>query len=80
MHEIAGKIHSGSTEWQITDSRSPFRFSGEGEEPPHMRAGHITGSTNLFYSWLVDEETGCLKADAEMKEVFTSNGVALSGK
>ena len=45
-----------------------------------MRAGNITGSKNVPYSSLVDKETGCLKSDEELKEVFASWDIALSGK
>ena len=70
VHEIAGKLHAGSTEWQITDARAAARFNGEMPEPRNMRAGNITGSINLPYSSLLDEETGGLKSEAELKLVF----------
>ena len=45
-----------------------------------MRAGNISGSVNVPYSTLVDKETGCLKSDDQLKEVFEKQGVSLSGK
>ena len=80
VHEIAGKLYNGAKDWQITDARAPARFNGEVEEPRDMRAGNITGSINSPYSALVDKETGCLKSDDELREVFAKQGVALSGK
>lgn len=84
VHDIAGKLHAGSNEWQITDARAPARFNGEVEEPRFngevVRSGKITGSTNVPYSELVVNETGCLKDDAELKEVFVFKGIDLSSK
>ncbi len=46
----------------ILDARAPTRFAGTAPEPREgLRAGHIPGSTNVFYKTL-------LKADGTMKE------------
>ena len=69
IHEIAGSIVRGGDS-QITDARGPARFNGELTEPAGMRAGHISGSVNLPFSKFVDQETGCLRSDAELREIF----------
>ena len=77
VHEVAGKIVGGDSSWQITDARAAARFNGEMPEPRNMRAGHISGSKNVPYSDLVDKETGCLKSEDELKQVFASKGIDL---
>ena len=78
VHDIARSIAQGSKDWQITDARAAARFYGEMEEPRGMRAGNITGSINVPYSSLIDAETGCLKSDAELRQVFDQSGVDLN--
>jgi len=42
-----------------------------------MRAGNITGSTNIPYNTIVDESTGCVKSEAELRKVFEEKGIDL---
>lgn len=51
-------------------------------EPPFgdikIRAGNITGSTNIPYNTIVDTETGCVRSEDELKKMFAENGIDLS--
>ena len=62
---------------QIVDARSPERFAGDAPEPREgLRAGHIPGSRNVFYSDLL--ENGVMKAPDALREIFEAGGVDLS--
>lgn len=76
IHQAAGKLYNGASDWQITDARAAPRFNGEVQEAENMRAGHITGSTNVPFASLVDRD-GCLKPDEQLREVFTQAGISL---
>ena len=78
VHEIARKLHHGDQEWQILDSRPPAHFNGETPAPPGMRAGNISHSLNLPFADFVDQDTGCLKTDVELKALFESRGFDLN--
>lgn len=80
VHEVVSKLHNGETDWQITDARAAARFNGETQEPNGLRAGNITGSINVPFSGLVDQETGCLKEEADLRAAFDKANVAFSGK
>ena len=44
--------------YQVIDARSPERFSGNQEEPrPDIKSGHIPKSKNLFFNYLIDQNT-----------------------
>jgi len=61
---------------QIVDARPPGRFNGKEAEPrPGLRSGHIPGSHNVFFRQLIDEDSNCLKAPAELKQAFREGGV-----
>ncbi|WP_139558567.1 3-mercaptopyruvate sulfurtransferase [Methylotetracoccus oryzae] len=63
---------------QIVDARSPGRFTGSEPEPrAGLRFGHLPGSRNLFFKWLIDSETGCMKAESELASAFRSAGLDL---
>lgn len=61
---------------QIVDARPPACFQGQTTEPrPGLRSGHIPGSRNLFFRQLINEETHCLKAPAELRQAFVEAGI-----
>ncbi|RYU62379.1 3-mercaptopyruvate sulfurtransferase [Methylolobus aquaticus] len=61
---------------QIVDARAPGRFAGSEPEPrAGLRFGHLPGSRNLFFKWLIDSETGCMKAESELAGAFRSAGL-----
>ena len=63
---------------QIVDARSPGRFAGSEPEPrAGLRFGHLPGSRNLFFKWLIDSESGLMKADGELAQAFRSAGLDL---
>ena len=78
IHEIARKIYQGSNEWNIIDARPVARFNGEAPEPRGIRSGHITGSINVPFSNYINTETGCLKKEDELRQVFTTKGIDLN--
>ncbi|GBD41981.1 3-mercaptopyruvate sulfurtransferase [bacterium HR39] len=57
------------------DARSPGRFSGSEPEPrPGLRGGHIPGSLNVFYKWLIREDH-TLAPPHVIRDVFERAGV-----
>lgn len=63
---------------QVLDARSPGRFEGRDAEPrAGLRSGHIPGSRSLFFMNLIDAESGCLKAAADLAEQFRAAGTDL---
>ena len=71
MQDAVG--HPGT---QIVDARPPGRFKGQEPEPrPGLRSGHIPGSRNVFFKQLIDEETGCFKPKAQLKQAFQESGM-----
>jgi len=66
---------------QVIDARSPGRFEGVEPEPrPGLRHGHIPGSVNLPWTYLLDDFTGLMKPTPILKSVFERAGVDLSDK
>lgn len=62
----------------ILDARGPARFKGTEPEPREgLRAGHIPGSTNVYYKTLLNED-GTMKPAAALKEAFDAAGADLS--
>jgi len=57
------------------DARGAQRFNGEVPEPRKgVRSGHITGSKNLPFTELLNEN-GTLKSDKELAQVFKAKGI-----
>lgn len=69
----------------ILDARSADRFDGTTAEPrAGMRSGHIPGSQNIACGTLVDPQTGKLKPQNALEEIFkdtlnTQNRIATCG-
>ena len=62
---------------QVVDARSAPRFKGEVEEPrPGLRKGHMPGAINVPYGDVLN--SGFLKPEAEIREIFANAGVDLS--
>ncbi|MFP4004010.1 MAG: 3-mercaptopyruvate sulfurtransferase [Alphaproteobacteria bacterium] len=60
---------------QVTDARSPARFTAEEPEPrPGVRGGHIPGAKNVHYRSLLRPD-GTLKQGTELAAVFEEAGV-----
>ena len=65
-------------DWQIVDARAPERFRGEADEPrPGLRAGHIPGSSNVFFRQLLNADN-TLKSPDELRAAFEAAGVDLT--
>ena len=79
VHEIARDLvnKKSASEWQILDTRPLPYFTGEIQEAT-KHSGHISGSKNVSFLDLVDQSTGCLKSDSELRELFARQGVDLS--
>jgi thiosulfate/3-mercaptopyruvate sulfurtransferase len=61
---------------QVIDARSAERFRGEAPEPhPHLRAGHMPGSSNVPYTKVVKD--GRLLPLEELRQAFAGGGVDL---
>jgi thiosulfate/3-mercaptopyruvate sulfurtransferase len=55
---------------QVVDARSPGRFAGGQPEPrAGLRAGHIPGSSKVFYNALVRDD-GTLRPAPELRRAF----------
>ena len=64
-------------DWQIVDARAPERFRGTAPEPrPGLRAGHIPGSTNLFFRELLNPDQ-TMKDAAGLCAAFAAAGIDL---
>lgn len=75
VHKTAFYISKGATDWQILDARGAPRFNGEVAEPrPGVRSGKISGSVNIPFNMLVDDQ-GCIKPDKELAKIFLDKGV-----
>lgn len=75
VHRVAFYLTKKATNWQILDARGAARFNGEVPEPRKgVRSGHISGSKNLPFNELVDEN-GCMKPDKELARIFTDKGI-----
>lgn len=62
---------------QVLDARPPARFKGEAPEPrAGLRAGHIPGSTNVFFKSLLNDN-GQLKSPDELSKTFGDASVNL---
>lgn len=63
---------------QIVDARAPGRFSGKEAEPRKgLRSGRIPGSTNVFFSSLLNDDQTMKSAD-ETRAIFEAAGVDLT--
>lgn len=66
-----------SNDTQIVDARSAERFMGEAPEPrAGLRSGHIPGSLNLPFDWLIED--GHLKSNDALHDIFSQAGIDLS--
>jgi len=66
------------SEPQIIDARSTERFMGEqAEQKDGMRAGHIPGSCNLPYPYLLNEN-GTVKDPDTIRQLFDASGIDLA--
>ena len=75
MHQYAYYVSKKATDWQIVDARASGRFLGDVPEPrAGLRSGHITGSKNMPFSELINED-GTLKSDAELGKIFTQRDI-----
>ena len=62
---------------QLVDARSPGRFRGSEPEPrPGLRGGHIPGSYNVWYRWLIQDDHTMVPPEV-IREVFERAGVDL---
>ncbi len=60
---------------QIVDARSPGRFAGTEPEPREgLRGGHIPGSRNVHYEWLLNAD-GTFKNASEIGKIFADAGI-----
>ena len=76
LAQMKANVDSGAE--QVLDARSPARFSGEEPDPrPATHAGHIPGSTNLYFAELFNEDGTWKQGDA-LKAVFAGAGIDLS--
>eukprot|EP00455_Lapot_gusevi_P040948 TRINITY_DN4694_c0_g1_i5.p1 TRINITY_DN4694_c0_g1~~TRINITY_DN4694_c0_g1_i5.p1 ORF type:complete len:323 (+),score=104.79 TRINITY_DN4694_c0_g1_i5:53-970(+) len=61
---------------KVLDARAAGRFEGTAPEPrPHLVSGHVPGAASLHYLQLLDQQTGEIKTEKELKELFKSRGV-----
>ena len=76
IHRIAFYISKKTSDYQILDARGAGRFNGTVPEPrAGLRGGHITGSVNLPFDQLINQETGCMKEDKELAKIFLEKGI-----
>ncbi|MDD9899964.1 MAG: sulfurtransferase [Alphaproteobacteria bacterium] len=65
----------------VLDARDPARYAGTAPEPrPGMQPGHIPGSLNTPFVYLINPETYGLKDTETLADVFAHCGVDISGK
>ena len=65
-------------EAEIIDARAAPRFRGDTPEPrAGLRAGHIPGSKNVPYTYLLNDD-GTMKSVADLRAVFQAAGVDLA--
>lgn len=63
---------------QIVDARSSARFTGaEQEKRAGLRSGHIPGSVNVPFGLMSDSETGLMKSQQSLREIFEKAGLDL---
>jgi thiosulfate/3-mercaptopyruvate sulfurtransferase len=74
--DVAQALRTGAE--QVADARSAGRFEGREPEPrPGLRAGHMPSARNVPFSELVAAD-GTLKANDDLRRIFTSNGIDLA--
>lgn len=54
----------------VMNALSPAVHSGETFHPPYGRRGHITGSVNLFFMSLIDQDSNCFLPAGALRERF----------
>ena len=61
---MAYYISNKASVHQILDARAPPRFAGEVAEPRKgVRSGSISGSKNVFFQELINQDEGTFKSD-----------------
>lgn len=77
MDDVIKNIDAST--FQVVDARGQARFRGEAAEPrAGVRSGHIPGSRNVFFGDLLSSNK-TFKTKDEIRAIFVSNGVNLSG-
>lgn len=72
QQQVIALLHQSNV--QFIDARPPARFTGQQPEPrPGLRIGHIPGSKNVPWDWLVND--GCYKSPEELKTIFAKQQV-----
>ncbi len=70
VHKAAFYITKKVSDHQIVDARGAARFNGEVPEPRKgVRSGHISGSKNLPFNELLNDN-GTMKSDVELAKIF----------
>jgi thiosulfate/3-mercaptopyruvate sulfurtransferase len=66
-------------ELQLLDARHEKGFEGEPtDQPGKDKTGHIPNAVNIPRDFMIDNETGLFRSDAELKKVFDQAGVNFS--
>lgn len=61
---------------QIIDARPEGRFLGTSPEPREgLRSGHMPGAMNVPVTSLIDPQTGLLKSNNDLRQIFTDAGL-----
>ncbi|MGE3476983.1 MAG: sulfurtransferase [Rhodospirillaceae bacterium] len=72
------RANIGAPSYQVLDARGQGRFEGTEPEPrPGLRSGHIPGSRNLPFAYLIDADTKVWKNPDFIRERFTAAGIDL---
>ena len=66
VDEVAA--HMRDAGWRLVDARAPERYRGE-IEPMDPVAGHISGATNYFFQWNIDER-GTFRTPEDLRARF----------
>ncbi len=70
------KINIIKNKFQLIDARPKGRYEGTDPEPrAELKSGHIEKSRNIPFSYLINEKTGCLKNDEELKKIFNEHDI-----
>jgi thiosulfate/3-mercaptopyruvate sulfurtransferase len=73
------KANLSSKREQIIDARSVGRFKGADPELwPVKKGGHIPGSLNLPFTWLIDEREKTLLPGSAIQEKIAAAGIDLN--
>jgi len=65
-----------NNKYEVLDARSPDRFSGISEEPrPGMKSGHIPKSKNLYFNYLIDQDSKKFIKKEEIINLIKKSGI-----